>query len=130
MNVFQNRRRQATSSADPSPDGTSLSSLSSPASPPETWVDISSTDYAHRRRELMKMMSDLKSMGAEALIDLPSVVVIGGQSGLWSPPLATPAILNFIVSAGKSSLVEAVSGVRRQIDSLSFCPFTHHVFPL
>ncbi|KAG2078691.1 hypothetical protein BDR04DRAFT_1087206 [Suillus decipiens] len=48
------------------------------------------------------MMSDLKSMGAEALIDLPSVVVIGGQSGLWS---------------GKSSLVEAVSGINVPRDS-------------
>ncbi|KAG1903478.1 P-loop containing nucleoside triphosphate hydrolase protein [Suillus fuscotomentosus] len=95
MNTFLNRRgRQTTSLRDPSPDTTSGS-----ASPPDTGVDISSTDYAHRRRELMKMMADLKSMGAEALIDLPSVVVIGGQS------------------AGKSSLVEAVSGINVPRDS-------------
>ncbi|KAG1830240.1 P-loop containing nucleoside triphosphate hydrolase protein [Suillus variegatus] len=95
MNTFLNRRgRQTTSLRDPSPDTTSSS-----ASPPDTGVDISSTDYAHRRRELMKMMADLKSMGAEALIDLPSVVVIGGQS------------------AGKSSLVEAVSGINVPRDS-------------
>ncbi|KAG2155240.1 P-loop containing nucleoside triphosphate hydrolase protein [Suillus bovinus] len=100
MNGFlTTRRRHATSSGDPSPDVTSISSLSGSASPPDTGVDISSTDYAHRRRELMKMMADLKSMGAEALIDLPSVVVIGGQS------------------AGKSSLVEAVSGINVPRDS-------------
>ncbi|KAG2153903.1 P-loop containing nucleoside triphosphate hydrolase protein [Suillus clintonianus] len=47
----------------------------------------------------MEMMSDLRSMGADALIALPSVVVIGGQS------------------AGKSSLVEAVSGINVPRDS-------------
>ncbi|KAG1772028.1 P-loop containing nucleoside triphosphate hydrolase protein [Suillus occidentalis] len=77
----------------------SLSSQTGSAGPPDTGIDISTTDYAHRRRELMRMMSDLKSMGAEALIDLPSVVVIGGQS------------------AGKSSLVEAVSGINVPRDS-------------
>ncbi|KAG2131413.1 P-loop containing nucleoside triphosphate hydrolase protein [Suillus bovinus] len=47
----------------------------------------------------MEMMADLRSMGADALIALPSVVVIGGQS------------------AGKSSLVEAVSGINVPRDS-------------
>ncbi|KAG1824557.1 P-loop containing nucleoside triphosphate hydrolase protein [Suillus subaureus] len=95
MNKFLGRR-QTTSSGHTSPD---TMSLPGSASPPDTGIDISSTDYALRRRELMKMMSDLKSMGAEALIDLPSVVVIGGQS------------------AGKSSLVEAVSGINVPRDS-------------
>ncbi|KAG2365973.1 P-loop containing nucleoside triphosphate hydrolase protein [Suillus spraguei] len=95
MNVFH-KRRQARTSGDTSPDAISLPGS---VSPPDTGVDISSTDYARRRRELMKMMSDLKSMGAETLIDLPSVVVIGGQS------------------AGKSSLVEAVSGINVPRDS-------------
>ncbi|KAG2129046.1 P-loop containing nucleoside triphosphate hydrolase protein [Suillus bovinus] len=62
-------------------------------------VNISSTDYARRRSELIQMMVKLRSMGADALIDLPSVVVIGGQS------------------AGKSSLVEAVSGINVPRDS-------------
>jgi hypothetical protein len=37
--------------------------------PPDMGVDISSTDYASRRRELMKMMADLKSMGC-VFVDL------------------------------------------------------------
>jgi hypothetical protein len=56
-----NRSRRTTSIAQ-SPDGTSVSSS---VTPPDTWVevDISSTDYARRRRELMEMMNDLRSMG-------------------------------------------------------------------
>ncbi|KAG1876589.1 P-loop containing nucleoside triphosphate hydrolase protein [Suillus subalutaceus] len=104
MDLLRNRRKQAAStepSTKPSLDVTSISSLSGSASPPEPWeeVDISSSDYARRRRELMEMMVDLRSMGADALIALPSVVVIGGQS------------------AGKSSLVEAVSGINVPRDS-------------
>ncbi|KAG1838318.1 P-loop containing nucleoside triphosphate hydrolase protein [Suillus subluteus] len=104
MDLLRNRRKQAVStepSVEPSLDVTSLPSLSGSASPPEPWeeVDISSSDYARRRRELMEMMVDLRSMGADALIALPSVVVIGGQS------------------AGKSSLVEAVSGINVPRDS-------------
>ncbi|KAG1775502.1 P-loop containing nucleoside triphosphate hydrolase protein [Suillus placidus] len=101
MDLLRNRRKQAASITEPSLLGTSLPSLASPVSPPEIWeeVDISSTDYARRRSELIQMMVDLRSMGADALIDLPSVVVIGGQS------------------AGKSSLVEAVSGINVPRDS-------------
>ncbi|KAF9220694.1 hypothetical protein BS17DRAFT_739183 [Gyrodon lividus] len=47
----------------------------------------------------MQLINDLRSMGAGTLMDLPSIVVIGGQS------------------AGKSSLVEAVSGVNVPRDS-------------
>ena len=93
------KRRRATSTAQSS-GGTSVPD---PTNPPETRVDagISTTDYARRRRELMDMMADLRDMGwvlsdliadillahaisysADALIDLPAVVVIGGQSGL------------------------------------------------
>lgn len=56
-----NRSRRTTSIAQP-PDGASVSSS---ITPPDTWVeaDISSTDYARRRRVLMEMMNDLRSMG-------------------------------------------------------------------
>ncbi|KAG1852536.1 hypothetical protein F4604DRAFT_1933686 [Suillus subluteus] len=96
-------RRQAASITESSLLGTSLPFIAGSVSPLETWeeVDISSTDYARRRSELIQMMADLRSMGADALIDLPSVVVIGGQS------------------AGKSSLVEAVSGFSRNVVCVS-----------
>ncbi|OJA11455.1 hypothetical protein AZE42_08343 [Rhizopogon vesiculosus] len=92
MNILNNRRKGTASIGLPTPGS---------VSPPDTWVDvdISTTDYARRRRELMEMMADLRSMGADTLIDLPAVVVIGGQS------------------AGKSSLVEAVSGINVPRDS-------------
>ncbi|OAX33221.1 hypothetical protein K503DRAFT_804544 [Rhizopogon vinicolor AM-OR11-026] len=75
MNILNNRRKRTASIGTLTPDS---------VSPPDTWVDvdISTTDYARRRRELMEMMADLRSMGADTLIDLPAVVVIGGQSGL------------------------------------------------
>jgi hypothetical protein len=62
MNVFLSKRRQNSSSGATSPDTMSTN-------PPDMGVDISSTDYASRRRELMKMMADLKSMGC-VFVDL------------------------------------------------------------
>ncbi|KAJ7609630.1 P-loop containing nucleoside triphosphate hydrolase protein [Roridomyces roridus] len=60
---------------------------------------ISSSDYARRRRELMALYRDLRALGANAFLDVPNITVIGGQS------------------AGKSSLVEAVSGINVPRDS-------------
>ncbi|KAG2064865.1 hypothetical protein BDR04DRAFT_1122244, partial [Suillus decipiens] len=120
MNVFHSKRRQAKASGDTSPDAISLPGS---ISPPDTGIDISSTDYARRRRELMRMMSDLKSMGAEALIDLPSVVVIGGQSGLWSPALATKAILNPIFQREKAHSSKPLVGNGRDLQKTTTVPF-------
>jgi hypothetical protein len=109
-------------------------------SPPDTWVDvdISTSDYARRRRELMEMMTDLRFMGwvlvdlvahiahttsysAETLIDLPAVVVIGGQSGLCSPSLAVRARLNCMFQRGKAHSSRPSAGYVSNIQS--FCLF-------
>ncbi|KAJ6621042.1 P-loop containing nucleoside triphosphate hydrolase protein [Mycena sp. CBHHK59/15] len=60
---------------------------------------ISTSDYARRCRELMNLDKDLRELGAGQFFSLPSITVIGGQS------------------AGKSSLVEAVSGINVPRDS-------------
>ncbi|KAF9482869.1 hypothetical protein BDN70DRAFT_874456 [Pholiota conissans] len=60
---------------------------------------ISSSDYARKCRDLMSLYRDLLDLGAQTMFDLPRVVVIGGQS------------------SGKSSLVEAVSGINVPRDS-------------
>ncbi|KAF8839209.1 hypothetical protein BDN67DRAFT_1012512 [Paxillus ammoniavirescens] len=99
---FNSRNRRAPPPVPPPADSNDNSSGGT--SPPDTddaWdnVDLASTEYARRGKELMRLINDLRSMGAETMIDLPSIVVIGGQS------------------AGKSSLVEAVSGVNVPRDS-------------
>ncbi|KAG8903486.1 hypothetical protein FRB99_003229 [Tulasnella sp. 403] len=67
---------------------------------------ISDTPYAQRTRELIKLITQLRGVGAQADIDLPRIAVIGNQS------------------AGKSSLVEALSGITvpRSSGTCTRCP--------
>ncbi|KAF8486541.1 P-loop containing nucleoside triphosphate hydrolase protein [Gautieria morchelliformis] len=69
-------------------------------------VGISSSDYAQRTRHLIKLINELRGVGAHADIDLPRIAVIGNQS------------------AGKSSLVEAISGITvpRASGTCTRCP--------
>ncbi|GAA5984146.1 hypothetical protein JCM10908_006068 [Rhodotorula pacifica] len=56
---------------------------------------ISASAYSAKRRQLVSLVDQLRSAGASTEIDLPRIAVIGNQS------------------AGKSSLVEAISGVNQ-----------------
>ncbi|KAJ7467527.1 P-loop containing nucleoside triphosphate hydrolase protein [Mycena latifolia] len=60
---------------------------------------LSDSEYASRRKELLALMSRLRAVGAQGELDLPRIAVIGNQS------------------AGKSSVVEAISGIKVPRDS-------------
>ncbi|KAL5531192.1 hypothetical protein ACEPAG_4068 [Sanghuangporus baumii] len=66
-----------------------------------TSTDLSKSKYAERSRQLMQTALKLRDLGAQVSLDMdiPRIAIIGGQS------------------AGKSSLVEAVSGIRVPRDS-------------
>ncbi|KAI8976327.1 P-loop containing nucleoside triphosphate hydrolase protein [Trametes punicea] len=65
----------------------------------EVEMSIADSEYARKRRELLKFARSLEDLGTRAVIDMPRIVVIGAQS------------------AGKSSLVEAVTGINVPRDS-------------
>ncbi|KAJ6610621.1 P-loop containing nucleoside triphosphate hydrolase protein [Mycena sp. CBHHK59/15] len=64
-----------------------------------SYHQLSGSEYASRRKELLGLMSQLRSVGAQGELDLPRIAVIGNQS------------------AGKSSVVEAISGIKVPRDS-------------
>ncbi|KAJ3551062.1 hypothetical protein NM688_g4940 [Phlebia brevispora] len=64
-----------------------------------TNTNIATSEYARRRRELFDITKALRDFGADALLGRPRIAVIGGQS------------------TGKSSLVEAVTGITVPRDS-------------
>ncbi|KAK7464108.1 hypothetical protein VKT23_006272 [Stygiomarasmius scandens] len=89
MRNIQNNTSGDQSSGLTTPDGNDDSSS----------AGIRDSEYARKCRELMNIIKRLFDLGAENMFPVPRVTVIGGQS------------------AGKSSLVEAVSGINVPRDS-------------
>ncbi|KAH9917729.1 P-loop containing nucleoside triphosphate hydrolase protein [Fomitopsis serialis] len=77
-----------------------------------TTTSLADSDYARKRREVYKLLKELMDVGASSEIAIPEIAVIGGQS------------------AGKSSLVEAITGISVPRDSgtCTRCPMRCRVF--
>ncbi|KAI0067582.1 hypothetical protein BV25DRAFT_835648 [Artomyces pyxidatus] len=72
----------------------------------DSGVGLSDVQLSHRRRQMLDLMNELHSTGVQMDLDLPQIAVIGQQS------------------AGKSSLIEAISGVKlpRASGTCTRCP--------
>jgi hypothetical protein len=99
--------RTDTTAAAPTGSG------SAPATPLAAADDVASINttfkgstYQHSANQLMTLVNDLRDIGAHSELDLPTIVVCGNQS------------------AGKSSLLEALSGIRfpRNVGTCTRCP--------
>ncbi|KAH6879683.1 P-loop containing nucleoside triphosphate hydrolase protein [Coprinopsis sp. MPI-PUGE-AT-0042] len=110
MSRFSFGRRQSSSNNNTNnshrrTDSSASGSAPTPSSPTGT-QDLSHSDYSERARRLIELTNDLKDLGANHILDIPRVVFIGNQS------------------AGKSSVVEGVTGIKvpRDGGTCTRCP--------
>ncbi|KZT64693.1 hypothetical protein DAEQUDRAFT_717652 [Daedalea quercina L-15889] len=110
-NVNTRRRRSETSThsqGQSSSQTRTTTMLSSSSSTGATYqgTTLADSDYARKRREVYKLLRKLQDLGAQGQIKIPQIAVIGNQS------------------AGKSSLVEAVTGISvpRDAGTCTRCP--------
>ncbi|KAH6903999.1 P-loop containing nucleoside triphosphate hydrolase protein [Coprinopsis sp. MPI-PUGE-AT-0042] len=111
MSRFSFGRRQSSSNNNNTNNShrrtVSSASGSAPTPPSPTGTqDLSHSDYSERARRLIELTNDLKDLGANHILDIPRVVFIGNQS------------------AGKSSVVEGVTGIKvpRDGGTCTRCP--------
>ncbi|KAF9525001.1 P-loop containing nucleoside triphosphate hydrolase protein [Crepidotus variabilis] len=84
----------------------SSSSMSSSTGDNHAGVGLSDPQFSHGRRKMLDLVNRLHSTGVQVDIDLPQIAVIGAQS------------------AGKSSLIESISGITlpRASGTCTRCP--------
>lgn len=100
----------------------------SPGPSPPTNLDsrqsIAGTNYASSRRALNALINSVRSVGAQLDVDLPRISVIGVRADTGSANFSTDSP-HQNQSAGKSSLVEAISEIKvpRDAGTCTRCPF-------
>lgn len=78
-------------------------------------VGIANSGYTHRKRELVGLTDEIRSSGAQLVVDLSRIAGIGQFKSISCSPAAVFSRRHLFPgdqSVGKSSLIEAISAVR------------------
>lgn len=75
-------------------------------------IGIAASGYAQQKRQLVGLINEIRSSRASLVVDLPRIAVIGESFRPGGGAEANGSSLPGKQSAGKSSLIGAISGVR------------------